>query len=609
MSAKVDPLHAVAVMKAAELKPLEEYVGGKEKWKCKCLLCGLIVYPRYSSILRGQGGCRECGLKRSAALRRTDEKAAIKLMKKAGVTPQVPYTNSSTPWKSLCNKCGKQVSPQYGSVKAGRQGCIYCAKKKIDPSDAKFQMKEFGFKPLVDYPGANTPWRSIHLACGEKVAPRLTELLSGRGGCMKCGWASNKAKQLGDPTKARKLFLSRGLEPLVDYPGSGRPWKSKCLTCKRTVYPQYGRVKDGTGCAYCAGKMVVPEEAVATMIAADLKPLVRYPGTKTAWKSKCLKCGKIVETYYSDVLHNGTRCKYCVGKAVDPSDAIRLMKQKKLIPQVPFPGSMTKWHCRCAKCNKDVYPAYNSIQQGSGGCKYCAKVFIDVVDAVSVMEAANLLPLVKYPGSKKPWKCKCLICGHIVSPQHGAITGGQGPCRYCARKSVDPKEARQFMIEANLRPLEPYSRADSPWKCRCLKCKKIVTPSYSSIGSGQGGCKYCAIKGIDYNQPAFIYLITNSKLGAHKIGIGNEKTKNNRLKEHARFGWEVFKTKRFESGELAEAVEQDVLRWLRDVSSLPVHLTKAQLPQGGFTETVDASLIELQTIWRQILKVSRSQAI
>ena len=592
---------ATKYMKAAQLEPLVPYPGnGKLPWKSRCLQCGLIVKPSLSSVRNNGGGCRPCGLKKSAKSRSTDSALAISVMRKAGAEPISNYPGSGKPWLCKCKKCGKEILPRYGNVKKGTAACVYCSGKKIDSNDASKLMVKYGYTPLVEYPGSNMPWKAIHNICGELVSPRFTALQSGRGGCQKCGLKATKEKQMGDPIKAREFFLSRKLEPLAPYPGSNRPWKSRCLICTQIVSPQYSSIKNGRGCGACAGKVVEAADTEDVMLAAGLKPLTKYPGAKSAWKCKCMKCGKTVATYYSDVKHQGAGCKYCAGKAVDPKDAEKLMRKRGLIPQVPYERHNKKWHCKCKKCGRDVYPVYNSIQQGRGGCKYCAKVWVDEIDAIGLMREHNLEPLIPYPGSKFAWKCRCLVCGKITSPQHAAIKNGQGSCVYCSRKVVDPEDALKVMLKNNLQPLEPYSRSDGPWKCRCLKCGRTVTPAYVAVNGGQGGCKYCAPRGIDYAAPAFIYLITNPELVAHKIGIGNDKTKNNRLKEHQRQGWLVYESMKVSTGEDAEILEKKVLVWLRREMMLPYFLLPEQMPQGGYSETVNAEEITLPTIWAKV---------
>jgi len=390
------------------------------------------------------------------------------------------------------------------------------------------------------------------------------------------------------------------LEPLEPYPGASRPWKCKCLKCGREVSPYYNRVKSGTGCGYCAGKIVEPSEAETVMRKANLEPLVPYPGARSHWKSKCLRCNRTVSPKYGDVRVGEGGCKFCGKKYVDPDEARTLMISKGLIPQVPYPGNSVGWKSLCAKCGKEIFPVYNTVNGRNSGCKYCKGVFVDVTDAEKLMRERNLIPLVPYPGASTGWKSKCTICGKVVSPQYGAIVQGQGSCKYCSRKVVDPDDAVEIMLQNNLQPLEPYTRSDGPWKCKCLKCGKTVTPAYVAVHGGQGGCKYCASRGIDYSAPAFIYVVTSQELGAHKIGIGNDKTKNNRIREHQRHGWKVYKSLKASSGDDAEKIEKMVLAWLRNDLKLAAYLLPEQMPQGGYSETVDAAEIEPYTIWEKV---------
>lgn len=402
--------------------------------------------------------------------------------------------------------------------------------------------------------------------------------------------------------EARAFFISKGLTPLEPYPGQNKPWKSKCKNCKQIVSPHFSSIKAGRRCGVCSGAVVLPEMAIKVMRKANLDPLLPYPGTKTAWKCKCMKCGHIVHAYYSDVLHRGAKCGYCQNKVVDVKEAVRVMNAAGFIPQVPYPGSSEGWHCKCKVCKHDLYPAYTSVKWGNTGCKYCKKLLVIPSEAVAVMRKRNLEPLVAYPGAKSAWKCRCTKCRRIVSPQYSAIArGGQDGCKYCSRKAVDPITAKKFMVSKGLIPLEPYSRSDGPWKCRCKRCKNVVTPKYIAGFRGQGGCKFCATSGIDYQAPAFIYLMTHRKYGAHKIGIGTDKTVDNRIRAHERAGWESYRSVPVFSAIKAEEIEFAVLTWIRKDLGLPPYLSKKEMARGGYTETIEAAEIELPTIWRQIL--------
>lgn len=423
MSRKLTFEQAAKIMRAAKLEPLEEYPGNKEKWKCKCLGCGKTVYPSFGSVRNGQGGCRECGMKRGTASRRLDEKVVIAVMKKAGVIPLEPYTSSSKPWRCRCIKCKREVSPSFGNVKSGHAACVYCAGRKVHPDEAVKIMKKAGLEPLVPYPGSNTKWKCRHIACGEIVFPTQSSIVQGQGGCQKCGDIKTKEKQMLSDKDTRSLFLENNLEPQVVYPGAGKPWKSKCKKCKQIVSPTYSSILSGSGCGVCAGKVVTEELAVKVMKKAKLKPLVPYPGSKKNWKCECLKCGKTVFPNYGDINQGDGGCKYCAGHFVEPEAAIALMLAANIRPLEPYKDSGTRWKSQCLVCKKNISPTYNTVQQRGSACKYCAKKYIDPEDAIAIMIQAKLEPLVPYPGSQVAWKCKCLRCGREVQPAYTTIQG------------------------------------------------------------------------------------------------------------------------------------------------------------------------------------------
>ena len=43
---------------------------------------------------------------------------------------------------------------------------------------------------------------------------------------------------------ARLLFAKNNLDPIVKFPGTQKPWKSKCLITGKIVSPTYGKVRD-----------------------------------------------------------------------------------------------------------------------------------------------------------------------------------------------------------------------------------------------------------------------------------------------------------------------------------------------------------------------------
>jgi hypothetical protein len=281
------------------------------------------------------------------------------------------------------------------------------------------------------------------------------------------------------------------------------------------------------------------------MKAAGLEPQEEYVSSKVPWKVKHIKCGRILQIEYANI-RGGSSCRYCAGRAVIPSEAIKVMKKLGLNPLVPYPGAKVGWKCRCKVCKKVVYPHYSSSTNRDSGCAYCSGHRVDAKDAIAFMKLNNVVPLVPFPGARVAWKSKCKLCKNSISPQ------------------------------------------------------------YSSVKSGQGACRFCADWGIDYSAAGFIYLMTNHKLGAHKIGIGNTKRlKGSRIHQHKKHGWHLINQLDFEKTDDAFQIEQKVLTWLREVKGLGVYLSEFEMPQGGYTETVDASYIDLPNIWAKVEELSK----
>lgn len=326
-----------------------------------------------------------------------------------------------------------------------------------------------------------------------------------------------------------------------------------------------------------------------------LEPLEPYPGMTTPWRCRCLKCGRAV----SPMVHNlkvGGGCRACgtvvsATKQRGPADvAVADLQAAGFDPLEEFPGVMNPWTCRCRTCGKTVLKMLNSIRNGVTGCRWCLRLVVDPDEAAEFMRSAGVEPLVPYPGSDKPWHCRCLRCRREVRPFYGYVRGGGGPCGYCGGRVVEPNEAAELMRTAQLEPLEPYPGSPVPWKCRCLRCGRTVTPTHSNIKQGIGGCRWCQDSGFKLAAPANVYLIVHPVHGAAKIGVTD--TSGTRLKNHGSRGWETVAIVSV-LGEQALAIEKTIIDWWRTDLVLPPYLSKHEMPQGGWTETVDLDAIDI----------------
>jgi hypothetical protein len=587
---------ATFIMRQANLEPLEPYVNSNTKWKCKCLICQSIVFPVYNSVQQGQGGCGFC------AGNIVDEEKAKILFLQNNLEPLVPYPGSNKPWKSRHIECGKEVEPTYSNVRNGHSGCRFCIGNFVDEEKARKIFIARGLLPIEPYKNALATWKSIHQACGRTVTPRYNTVQQGSSGCQFCSGNLPVSE-----TKAIELFQSKGLEPLETFPGTNVRWKSKHLECGKIVFPRFSSVKQGqSGCGYCAGNVVDPKEAADLFRKNGLEPIEDYENSATPWRSIHIKCGREVAPNYNSVQRGSGGCGYCAGNLVDKDEASRLFISKGLIPQESFPGGKKPWRCIHSQCGREVFPKYANVLDGSGGCKECSINYVNPEFALEVFRSANLEPLEPYPGGARGWKSIHTVCGNEVSPHWGYVRKFLAGCKYCAGKSVTEKDAIAIVVSKGFSPLEPYPGAQSPWRMIHEVCGMEVSPRLNSLKynlTDGSGCNKCSDSTFNYAEPAIIYLITNSALSAHKVGISGENKK--RLQQHRRENWETFKTLKLDTGEKAYKIEQEVLEWLKEVFGWTPYLTKSDMPQGGFTETIDASEIDLPTIWAKVEEFSK----
>lgn len=194
-----------------------------------------------------------------------------------------------------------------------------------------------------------------------------------------------------DAAMACEMMREAGLEPLVPYPGSARPWKCTCTRCNREVSPQYRHIKAGQkGCKDCGyatrgpvgpAKRWTDREAAAVMRRAGLEPIEVYPGTMVApWACRCATCGAVGRPRLSVILRGEGGCFPCgIRKRSDsirlsPEVATSVMRAVGLEPLEEYPGKVgLPWRAKCIDCEQVVAPLYASVQQGRAGCP-CARL-------------------------------------------------------------------------------------------------------------------------------------------------------------------------------------------------------------------------------------------
>ncbi len=534
--------------------------------------------------------------------------------------------------------------------------------KRIASEDAIAAMSERGFRPLEDYPGANSLWKVLCANCNEVALVSYTSVVTGgQIGCRNCRGSVISAAKRTNETLLMKILETTGTKLVGEYKNSGTPMNVECKECNHLWQVTLTRLKAGSRCPQC---LVSANSKQANEIAHSLGllPLEAYPNlVSRQWRMKCLTCGH-VQGRSLIVLKKGKGCVACSKSRIASSlampqlEAIKIANSAGYRPLEDYRSQGQPWRCECMRCGKVSTPRMSNILQGNS-CAYCSGVKVDPTDAEDFIRTKNFEPLEPYAKASAHWKVKCLICGHEIKIRYSSVKRGagcvrcagqvrdlseafavmkaaglvpQGPylganrgwrsicqtctnevaptystvlrgggCRFCSGHAVDVEFAKDKMFQSGLEVLEDFTSAKSPWRCKCLKCGALVSPKWEKILSGRGGCPACSEHGFKSSSPAILYLLRHDSFDALKIGITNSKNSQVRMNAHASQGWQVYRIQEMPGTE-AVRIEAFVLKWWRQTLGLPVHVLKSDMPQGGFTETVSASSIDEVEVWQLV---------
>ena len=378
----------------------------------------------------------------------------------------------------------------------------------------------------------------------------------------------------------------------------------------------------GYWCPICSDgfQKFTEESAREFMLSVGLEPIEPYIGTRDPWKCRCLICGIETSKRIRSVKQTGTKigCQGCSTKArglsqrTDEAIAIAIMLAANVKPLVPYTGIGVRWKSLCLRCNNEIFPTLATAKAGSDPCKYCSGNSVDEIQAIALCREFGLEPVGSYPGNSIKWNMQCMKCGVEISSLYGNITRKKRNgwksfgCPECSfsqmgrRYSEDPEVARQKFLNADLEMIGEYKTARLPIEAKCLKCGAITKQTLNGVMNGKA-CKFCFHVGIQYGEPAYLFLIHHEEFRSIKVGISNVEANLNRLDSHRKNGWVEYKSFNFDTADEAEYFETMLLKWLRKERGLPPHLVRELMPQGGFSETVDAAEISLPEIEVKLL--------
>ncbi|GHG13138.1 hypothetical protein ACFFSH_31440 [Streptomyces filamentosus] len=375
--------------------------------------------------------------------------------------------------------------------------------------------------------------------------------------------------------------------------------------------------------------------AAAVMLDRFLVPQVEYPGSSKPWKCLHLLCGRIVEPTYNSVANEGSGgCKPCsyrwrrLPKKRAPRPYQRgfkgdqqkvrawVIREKRFLPMEECPGVSHKWRGWCMDCWQETTTRVDSMRRpGAGVCFGCGKkrggqkrrTPKAVVMAKLREHGVTPDPDHQFTRTTDPWPSICAAAGHPWNARPADVFSGHG-CPGCAgMAAITAEDAVAAVILLGVEPVDPYpGRIHARWRVRCTTCDHVWSPTYSNLVHVGSGCPACASHGFAPDRPAYVYVVVHPRHQSVKVGLRGAHT--NRLADHFRQDWEFHAELYFEVGADARTVERLTHEHIRAVLRLPIHLTKEQMPQRGYEETVSRAELDEVAAWTLVQRFAAPYA-
>lgn len=536
MAKRVDPYEAEQFMRSRGLDPLEAYPGAVLPWRVRCISCGNEFHAKWSKVHGRGDGCKVCGNKRRSEARRISPEDASAFVRAQGYEPLEPYTGSKVKWRMLHVACGREVTPKYENIKIGQGGCVECGKLKSaaarrrDSGEVVAWMQSKNLDPLDSYPGSKSPWRCKCLRCGNIATTTVEAVRAGNLGCVPCGRAQRGKKRRMSGDVAVEVMRRVGLNPLDEYQGRTKKWRSACLVCNEVtaislssvlVRISKNAVSPSRGCEACVfealgrSRMLTQEQAEERMAALGMTPIGSYQGTFEPWKAICQKCGAENDVQLGKAFSRGKACNACsLRSRTDASrkpedEAVELMREFGFLPLEPYRGYNYPWRSIHADCGQEVKPRLATLKSKQSGCAVCG--------------------------------------GRQIVPGYNDLA------------TTHPQLAREMAVDKGYNPRNfgwGMGRK-ALWRCsEGHEWKAVVGSRVAGTG-----CPVCANKGFNISEPAWVYLLENENWEMLQVGITNNPEV--RLATHKRNGWQPLDIRGPMEGTLAQDWERSILQMLR----------------------------------------------
>ncbi len=287
--------------KEQNIELLSEYESANKKVLAKCLKCGYEweVYPKH--IFTGHS-CPRCAGNR---LSKDDILDRISKKDLELISDFNEIKNENSLVRVKCKKCGFEYETKLRNILRGKGGCRKCNRKNtktpnrkspFTQEEIKEKLREFDLELLSEFKNMRTKIKVKCLKCGYIREVRPNDIINRKRICPECA----RRKKMLSEDEVRKKFKEAGIELLSEYRNMNTKVKAKCLKCgyEWEVRPS-NILKVGCSCPNCKNieRRLKLQEVIERFKDNNLELLSDYQNAHTKVKVRCVKCGRIFETY------------------------------------------------------------------------------------------------------------------------------------------------------------------------------------------------------------------------------------------------------------------------------------------------------------------------
>lgn len=582
MPRQIDPQEAAEVMRRAGVEPLEPYPGARVGWRVRCLTCGSENRPHYSSVKKGTGACNSCARRVTAEKQRVAgyETSRTKLRESGWdlLTSLEDYRSQKRPVEVRCLRCLNTRSGVPDSLKLAACNCQKSARRPLErdfPALAEQLHPTKNVAVPLDKIGSGTR-SNVWWICslGHEFQASPANRVRGSG----CTFCANQAVWPGfndlasqNPELAADWHPRNELKPSEVTTGANRRVWWKCSVDDRHEYQAtVANRSNGTGCAVCAGKVVVSGvNDLASQrpgIAAEWHPTKNGASSSSSTFATTLKkVWWLCETNprhewaatVSSRVRLGAGCPYCAGQKVVPGEGDLASSS---------PALMAQWH---PELNEGIDPSL--LPAGSGRMIW--------------------------------WICD-VHPGHVWRRSPAGRTWFDSGCPYCSNtkllagwndlETVDPVLSEQFDLDLNY-PLKPSEIQAGSHRAVWWRCSAFSEHTWkvSPANRAKSGCPECGQYGYSSARAGFFYFLVNQLWRTAKVGITNQNTTGDRLGALEKLGFRRIKVWSHSNGQVLRELEAVALHRIRKELGLPPHVGKEEMGfVAGWTETFSSDAVD-----------------